>query len=130
MAEGAIHARKDSGLMTWAEAERHYTRPPTARAIVKAFREEVKEVVPRRLRLAEKALMVIEELLVPSLLQVPPEVRPAAWLLLRVAWGLEELEVKIRHYRYLLALARRRRGRPRGVDAAEIKRRVNIVEVC
>lgn len=116
-------------LLSWREAERLYTRPPTAREIVEAFPEEVKEVVLRRLRLAERALRAIEELLAPKLLAVPPEDRPAAWLLLKTAWGLDGLEERVRFLRGLLKMAKR--PQPQSwVSARELKERVDLREVC
>ncbi len=116
--------------LRWSEVERQYTRPLTAREIAEAFPEEIREIVPRYLRLAERALKAMEELLAPELVRVPKQHRPAAWLLLRTAWGVDELEAKVEAYRRLLNLVEQRDRKERCINVRELKQCVNVLEVC
>jgi len=126
-----VRAKTCSELLSWREAEGVYTRPPSNLEIVEAFKDEVRQVVPPRLRLAEAALRSMEELLAPNLEGVPEEDRPTAWLLLRLTYGLDELQARVERYRRLWHLAKKRQRRGgREVDVAEIKQRTDIVKVC
>jgi len=128
-ARASNHER--GGYLSRAEAERLFTRPPTAREVAEAFRGEIQEMVPQRLRLAEEALGAMEALLAPDLEEIPEADRPAVWGLLKVAWGLDEIEHRAQRYRQFLALAKPgRQGYFRHLSAEEVKRRVDILNLC
>ncbi len=133
MVTGAGVRSQDPGvdLLTWGRAEAIFSRPPSLREVAETFPEEIRQIVPRRLRLASQALKAMEELLAPNLEEVPEEDRPTAWLLLRLTYRLDELQARVERYRRLWHLAKKRQRRGgREVDVAEIKQRTDIVEIC
>ena len=141
MAQRAVRARKNHGLMmSWAEAERHYSRPLTPREVVETFPHEARELAPRCLALMKGALRAYyRAYIAPAVQRARPEDRPIVELLVTTLWPncevVSELTKRILHLQRIVAELRRKSNAREqkeklGHDAVEKAKKYPLEELC
>jgi len=139
VAKGKSHPGEDHRrLLTWRQAERLFTRPPTVREILEAFSEEARELAPRRLAQTERTLRTYyRKYIFPAVRKARREDKPVVELLVTALWPncevITELSKRIKHLQRVVAELKRREGtKGEGLsqDAIEKAREYPLEDLC